>query len=69
MIFEKGKKLTINPATRPFGVFAGSGLDVKIGYTNQNLEESIMSIVVNILFRRKWFCAKICKGDDFKRYC
>lgn len=50
MIFEKGKKLTTNPATRPFGVFAGSGLDVKIGYTNQNLEESIMSIVVNIYY-------------------
>mgnify|MGYP006346479081 CR=1 FL=1 len=42
--------MTTNPATRPFGVFAGSGLDVKIGYTNQNLEESIMSIVVNIYY-------------------
>ena len=28
MIFERGKKLTTNPATRPFWVFAGSGLDV-----------------------------------------
>ena len=29
--------MTTNPATRPFWVSAGSGLDVKRGYTNRNL--------------------------------
>ena len=29
MIFEKRKGLTTNPATRPFGVFVGSEIDVK----------------------------------------
>ena len=29
MIFEKRKELTTNPATRPFGVFVGSEIDVK----------------------------------------
>ena len=37
MIFGKRKRMTTNPATRPFWVFAGSGLDVKRGYTNRNL--------------------------------
>ena len=27
--------MTTNPATRPFWVFVGSGIDVKRGYTNQ----------------------------------
>ena len=31
--------MTTNPTTRPFWVFAGSGLDVKRGYTNWNLTE------------------------------
>jgi hypothetical protein len=29
LIFEKRKRMTTNPATRPFWVVAGSGLDVK----------------------------------------
>ena len=29
VIFERGKKLTTNPATRPFWVVVGSGLDMK----------------------------------------
>ena len=37
MIFGKRKRVTTNPATRPFGVFVGSGIDVKRGYTNRNL--------------------------------
>ena len=37
MIFGKWKRMTTNPATRPFWVFAGSGLDVKRGYTTRKL--------------------------------
>ena len=29
MIFGKRKRVTTNPATRPFWVFAGSGIDVR----------------------------------------
>ena len=42
MIFGKWKRVTTNPATRPFGEGAGSGLDVKRGYTNRNVEDWIM---------------------------
>jgi hypothetical protein len=31
LIFEKLKGMTTNPATRPFWVVAGSGIDVKEG--------------------------------------
>lgn len=34
MIFGKRKRMTTNPATRPFWVFAGSGLDVMEGDIN-----------------------------------
>ena len=29
LIFEKRKRMTTNPATRPFWVFVGSGIDVR----------------------------------------
>ena len=37
--------MTTNPATRPFWVFAGSGLDVKRGYTNRRLERECTTML------------------------
>ena len=34
MIFGKRKRMTTNPATRPFWVFVGSGIDVMEGDIN-----------------------------------
>ena len=50
--------MTTNPATRPFWVFAGSGLDVKRGYTNRRLERGVHYYAekVELFFKhRYWF--------------
>lgn len=39
MIFRKRKALTTNPATRPFWVFVGSGIDVKGKFGKLEFEE------------------------------
>ena len=54
--------MTTNPATRPFWVFAGSGLDVKRGYTKSEFESKVILLGKlycefrkRIFFDRKWF--------------
>ena len=39
VIFKKRKKLTTNPATRPFWVVVGSGMDVKGKFGKSELTE------------------------------
>ena len=55
--------MTTNPATRSFWVFAGSGLDVKRGYTNLNLyiKENIDE---NVFMFALFKCRKSDKGRN-----
>ena len=54
MIFGKRKGLTTNPATRPFLVIVGSGIDVKRGYTNlANVFVKSMFIDFSIFYWKK----------------
>ena len=48
LIFEKRKGLTTDPATRPFGEFVGSGIDVKEGsciFMEENLVHSSLDFL------------------------